>query len=161
MSQNCCEKCNKEFASKQSLKIHVQTSDCLKQKEKISKNCEFCNKVFSSKQMLQYHYSSCTEKKLNQLGIEYDKKIEKLANEVELLMKLNETLHKTINTNILNLSELCKVCNKYCINNKNVTLNPNLSDANAILKNKDSNRTSDIFSSNDSVDSTDIEDLKI
>jgi hypothetical protein len=155
MSQNCCSKCNKEFASKQSLKIHVQTSDCLKQKEKITKNCEFCSKVFSSKQMLQYHYSSCTDKKLAHLSSEYNTKIDKLTKDMELLVKKNETLHKAIDTNLINLSELCKVCNRYCINNKNINVRfENKADCSG-------NRTSDIFSSNDSVYSTDIEDLKV
>ena len=153
--KNSCTKCGKEFASKQSLKIHMQTSDCLKEKEKVPKNCEFCGKVFSSKQMLQYHYSSCTDKKLTALSTEYDVKIQKLTKDIEFLTKMNETLHKAVDTNMLNLSELCNVCNRYCVKNKNVNLNT------VKEKNIDSNRTSDIFSSNDSVYSTDIEDLRI
>lgn len=155
MAQNSCSKCGKEFASKQSLKIHTQTSDCLKEKEKVAKNCEFCSKVFSSKQMLQYHYSSCTDKKLSALSSEYDLKIKQLQKDIELLTKVNETLHKAVDTNMLNLSELCNVCNRYCVKNKNVNYNP------FNEKKIESNRTSDIFSSNDSVYSTDIEDLRI
>jgi hypothetical protein len=158
MNEHLCEKCGKNFASKQSLKIHSQTSNCLKQKDKITKNCEFCNKIFSSKQMLQYHYTSCTEKKLYLLRIEYDEKIKKLTTEVELSLKMNETLHKALDTNMLNLAELCKVCNRYCINNKNLSFNP------SIQKEKEdgqSNRTSGIFSSNSSICSMDIEDMRI
>lgn len=160
MSEHYCDKCGKNFASKQSLKIHSQTSNCLKPKDKASKNCEFCNKIFSSKQMLQYHYSSCTEKKLHEIRIEYDEKIKKLTADIELSIKMNETLHKALDTNMLNLAELCKVCNRYCINNKNLNFNPTLQQREK-PEESFSTRTSGIFSSNSSVCSTDIEDLRI
>lgn len=81
-----CNKCNKTFASSQSLRLHSNTRDCVKTDNiNADKVCDFCSKSFSSKQMLKYHLMICNEKKIFNIISEYEKKIQELEKEIEIL----------------------------------------------------------------------------
>lgn len=83
-----CDKCNKTFASSQTLRTHLLTTiNCIKEKNKILKKCEYCDKEFSSKQMFVYHDNVCVQKKISILTNTYENKIKQLE---EQLLYLKE-----------------------------------------------------------------------
>ena len=84
-SINTCINCNKTFSSKQSLKLHIKTSNCEKNGEAVDKICKYCDKKFSSKQMLKYHLDTCTERKIHLLNEKHQEDIEILKQEIERL----------------------------------------------------------------------------
>ena len=77
-----CEKCNKIFASQQTLKTHLLTINCTKENINALNKCSYCEKEFSSKQMLIYHDNVCVHKKLHILTINYETKIKQLENQI-------------------------------------------------------------------------------
>ena len=79
-----CEKCNKIFATSQTLKTHLMTINCVKETN-MSNKCMFCDKEFSSKQMLAYHNNVCTNKKISLIATEYENKIKQLEEELRML----------------------------------------------------------------------------
>ena len=81
-----CDKCNKTFASSQTLRTHLLTTlNCVKEKIKISNKCEYCNKEFSSKQMFIYHDNVCVQKKIYVLTNTYENKIKQLEEQLSYL----------------------------------------------------------------------------
>ena len=80
-----CEKCNKLFASQQTLKTHLLTINCTKENINILNKCNYCEKEFSSKQMLIYHDNVCVEKKLDILTNDYENKTKNLENQIKIL----------------------------------------------------------------------------
>ena len=62
--ENICDNCNKYFSTKSSLKLHLKTNTCKKNKEKKIFKCDFCDKILSSNQMMLYHLNSCSERKV-------------------------------------------------------------------------------------------------
>jgi len=86
-SDKKCHKCNKTFATAQTLKTHLMTINC--SKDTITTNrCEYCEKDFSSKQMFTYHSNICMNKKISLVSIEYENKIKQLENEIMMLKNL-------------------------------------------------------------------------
>lgn len=62
---NRCQKCNKEFSSKQRINYHITRKVC----EKTNKRCEKCDHLFKTKAMLKYHLENnvCQKNIQNQL----------------------------------------------------------------------------------------------
>lgn len=86
-SDKKCHKCNKTFATAQTLKTHLMTINC--SKDTITTNrCEYCEKDFSSKQMFTYHSNICMNKKISLVSIEYENKIKQLEEEIMMLKNL-------------------------------------------------------------------------
>jgi len=79
-----CEKCNKIFATAQTLKTHSLTINCVKENN-TSTRCEYCDKDFSSKQMLTYHNNVCINRKISLLKIDYESTIKQLQQELSSL----------------------------------------------------------------------------
>jgi len=91
-NKNICLDCNKNFSSKQSLKVHTKTSKCMLKKDK-KLLCEYCEKSFSSKQMINYHYDICVYKKILLLNEGHQKNVENLKNRYEEeIYELNEKI---------------------------------------------------------------------
>ena len=88
--QNICSKCNKNFATTQTLKTHLLTSNCDKKNVPIIHKCDFCDKEFSSKQMLNYHNNVCIDRKISILKTNYENKIKELEEKLENLKEKNE-----------------------------------------------------------------------
>jgi hypothetical protein len=89
-----CDKCNKTFASSQTLRTHLLTTlNCIKEKNTPKKKCEYCDKEFSSKQMFIYHDNVCIQKKIFVLTNTYENKIKQLE---EQLFYLTESSNQSL-----------------------------------------------------------------
>lgn len=113
--EHACNKCNKTYASYQSLWIHnkkFHNPDSMKKypdsDHKVAKTnriyiCKYCKKEYDNKSSKYKHQKKCADKKdeIQKLKIEFDSKIEQLEKKVN--KKVVNTNHGTIyNGNVIN-----------------------------------------------------------
>lgn len=94
-----CNTCNKVFASKQNLKVHLQT--VCERDENLKITCTFCESDFSRQSALYTHLKTCKKK------IEHDQKQQKetLSTELEESKTLIVSLQSKISSLEKELSE--------------------------------------------------------
>jgi hypothetical protein len=107
---NCCEKCNKVFVTKYTLKKHIESNVCDKKNEKnnsvLTMTCSSfeCDYKTVKKTDLQRHIKSCKYIEIDNVHEKYQKEIEKLRNEYQ---KEIDQLRNEHQKEILNIQKAC------------------------------------------------------
>jgi hypothetical protein len=96
-----CEKCLKNFSSKQNLQVHGKS--CKGHQIITSHKCIFCLKTYSSKQNLEVHLDTCKKKK-EKNDLDLSAKIDKLQETINKIANKPQTIidNRVVNINILN-----------------------------------------------------------
>ena len=96
-----CEKCEKNFTTKQNLKVHGKS--CKGHKIITSHKCDFCGKMLSTKHKLNCHLDVCKKKKeKNDLDLraeikELKEAIKEIANKPQTIVNNNITNNTVVN----------------------------------------------------------------
>lgn len=95
-----CEKCLKNFSTKQNLKVHGKS--CKGHQISTPHKCDFCLKSYSTKQNLEVHLDVCKKKK-EKNDLELTAKIDKLQEAINKIVNKPQTV---INNNITIINKL-------------------------------------------------------
>jgi hypothetical protein len=69
-----CERCNKKFKTKRTLKVHNTTSKCANNEYNNKLYCcDFCKKSLSTKQMLKHHLTKCKDVEISKQEVKFQK----------------------------------------------------------------------------------------
>ena len=96
-----CEKCLKNFTTKQNLQVHGKS--CKGYQIITSHKCDFCLKTYSEKRSLQVHLDTCKKKK-EKNDLDLSAKIDKLQETINKIANKPQTIidNRVVNINILN-----------------------------------------------------------
>ena len=84
-----CEKCLKNFSSKQNLQVHGKS--CKGHQIITSHKCDFCLKPYSSKYNLEVHLDTCKKKKEKD-NLDLNAKIDKLQEAINKIANKPQTI---------------------------------------------------------------------
>jgi hypothetical protein len=96
-----CEKCEKNFTSKQNLKVHGKS--CKGHKIITSHKCNFCLKSYSTKQNLEVHLDTCKKKK-EKNDLDLNAKIDKLQEVIKEIANKPQTIINNDNRMVNNIT---------------------------------------------------------
>lgn len=125
-----CENCSKSFKSKAGFSNHVKTC---KDKDRTNTQCIYCLNFFSKKSSLLIHYSTCKHKEIEEMKINYEKKIvsqqelleQQHLNDIEKLKIIYEARIKDLESEVRSKNEQIVLLKemKPSVTNNNVTNN--------------------------------------